>query len=185
MSETAEGAWSERPAREEFSSYYRAYVDRPPDGDILRTLRLQIDQTIAPLLSLPAGAEARLMASGTWSLGDTVGHLADFERVMAFRALWFARSAPGTLGSMEQDEWVPLAGAARRPLRESVRDLASVREATVRMFESFDPAARMRAGVAAGSTVSVRALAWIIAGHELHHRAALEAACAGARSGTG
>lgn len=166
-------SWTTRPGPDEYGPFFERYVRLPPEGDVLETLRTQLPETLAPLRALPAGSEGWRPSPDRWSLGEVLGHLADFERVMAFRALWFARGAPGELGSMEQDRWVPLSGAGTRPLHASLQDLAALREATLRLADGFDGAALARAGVAAGARLSVRALFWIMAGHELHHRTVL------------
>lgn len=96
--------------------------------------------------------------------------MVDVERVFCHRVLWIARGARVALPSMEHDVWAERANAAARPLPRHLAEWAAVREGTVALLDGLAPDAWNRAGEAAGSRVTVRALAWMIAGHELHHR---------------
>lgn len=163
-----------RPGPDDYAPFYETYVRLAPDGNILDTLRAQTARTEALLGDLPADLETHSPGPDRWSVREVLGHLVDFERVMAFRALWFARGATDPLGSMEQDDWVPRSGARHRSLGESLHDLRVVRAGTLRLAASLDEAALERRGVASGNRVSVRALFWIMAGHERHHVTILE-----------
>jgi len=102
-----------------------------------------------------------------------VGHLIDTERLLAFRALWFARGGGGELAGMDQEVWARSSTAHARPLAELAEEWRALRRANVLMFGSFTPQDGARRGIASGYEVTVRALPWMIAGHELHHRARL------------
>ena len=103
-----------------------------------------------------------------------VGHLADTERVLAGRALWIARDPATALPSLEQNVWASNSNASDRPLRDLLDEWASVRAATLTLMGSFDAESLMRVGTASGMRFTVRSFAWIIAGHELHHRKLLQ-----------
>lgn len=163
-----------RPAPDEHDPYYSTYVDKVPDGDVVVTLRSEGEAMLALLGTVPAELESHRYAPGKWSIREAVGHVVDTERLFSFRALHIARADPAPLPGMDQEVWAGASNAGERPLASLAGELAAVREATVHLFESLDGEAWERRGVASGLAVSVRALAWIIAGHEIHHRRVIE-----------
>lgn len=165
---------SARPDTTEHVPYYGRYTALVPDGSIIDTLRKQMTETAALLARVPAAREEHRYTEGKWSVKEVVGHLADAERVFAYRALRFARGDETPLPSFDEGRYVPEGRFGKRTLRSLAEEFRAVREATIRLFEGLDAEAMSRRGVAAESPVSVRALAWIIAGHERHHVALLE-----------
>lgn len=159
----------DRPAPSEYNAYFQPYVSEVPDGDLLTTLEAQRDSTSAVLARIPDARAGFRYADGKWSIREVVGHIADSERVFAYRALRFARADATALPGFDENAWMPLAGFDARPLSEVAAELRAVRESTLALFRGFDAAAWVRSGTAGGNTVSVRALAWITAGHERHH----------------
>ena len=160
---------TERPAEGESAPYYRTYIDAVPAGDIVRTLQDQIAETSALLAGISEAKAEHRYAPGKWSIKEVVGHLADAERVFAYRALRFARGDATPLASFDENAWVPAAGLDARTLADLAAEFQAVRGASVSLFGSLDDAAAMRRGTASGKEVVVRALAWISAGHERHH----------------
>ncbi len=160
-----------RPEAGEYNEYYARYIALVPEGDIVETLAREMEATQALLASLPAEREEYRYAPGKWSVREVVGHLVDTERVFAFRALWIARGAGGELAGMDQDAWARASTAHLRPLAELAEEWRALRRANVLMFGSFTPEDGIRRGIASGYEVTVRALAWMIGGHELYHRA--------------
>lgn len=159
-----------RPDQTEFLPYYGKYIEQVPDGDILSTLESQMRETLALLRGLPPAVSTYRYAPGKWSVNEIVGHLVDSERIFAARALRFARADATALPGFEQDDYVRNASFDAYPLTELASEMESVRRSSIFLFRHLDEAAWMRRGVANGAEVSVRALAYIIAGHELHHR---------------
>src|ERR1700694_730795 len=159
-----------KPEKGEFLSYYARYIDLVGSGDVLSTLPTQMAETPARLRSLPASISTYRYAPGKWSVNEVIGHLIDSERIFAARALRFARSDATPLPGFEQDDYVSNSSFDSYPLGELASELGSVRESTVFLFKHLQEDAWMRRGIANGAEVSVRALAYIIAGHELHHR---------------
>lgn len=159
---------------DEVPEQHRGYVARVPAADLLETLSHQVKTTVSMLGGLDATAAEYRYASGKWSVKEVVGHLCDVERIFSYRALWFAREGMGSLPGFEQDDFVAQGGFDDRSLGSLLDELQTVRQATVSLFSGLDGSALLRRGVASGDTLTVRALAWIIAGHELHHRAVLE-----------
>lgn len=162
-----------RPRPEEYPSDYLRYVERVPEGDIVRTLATQVEDSLRLLRGVLSGREVFRPAEDKWSIREVVGHVIDTERVFVYRALSIARADPAALPSMEQDDWARAANAAVRPLADLTDELEAVRKATVLFFAGLDGAAADRRGVANGLGFTVRAFPWIIAGHELHHRTLL------------
>ncbi len=162
-----------RPETADYFEYFGRYVDAVPDGDITATLEDQWEETEALLASIPAEKEEFRYAQGKWSVREVVGHLIDTERVFAFRSLWIARAAEEGLPSMDQDEWGGTSNAGERILADLAEEWRAVRKSSVQLFRSFDEEAWMQLGVASGREFRVRAFPWIVAGHELHHRALL------------
>jgi len=158
-----------RPAPDEYAPYYGTYVSQVPDGDVVATLAAQVDDSLALLRPLSEEQARFRYAPGKWSVKEIVTHLTDAERVFTYRALWFARGAADSLPSFDENAWAPVAEADAVPLDELLDELASLREATVALFAHLPREAWQRRGIASGKGVSVRALAWITAGHERHH----------------
>ena len=159
------------PAVGDYGAPYARYVERVPNGDIVATLRGQIAETVALLEDLEPARTTTGYAPGKWSIRDIVLHMADTERVMGYRALRIARGDATPLPGFDENAYTPMAGANARPIESLLSELSLARAATVAMFDGFSGEAWDRRGTASGMAVSVRGLAWIIAGHERHHRA--------------
>jgi uncharacterized damage-inducible protein DinB len=163
-----------RPAADEAGQYYFRYIDLVPEGDIVHTLQNQRTD-IHELLKHTSETEAEARpAPGEWSIKEVVAHVCDSERLFAFRALWFARGERSPLPGMEPDPWVAISDFNSRTLGDLLAEFNHVRETTLALFANLDEAAWDRRGTASSNMVSVRALAWIIAGHERHHNRSLQ-----------
>lgn len=163
-------ARASRPSEGEFLPYYERYISLVPSGDVLSTLEAQMNETQALLRGLPASISMYRYAPDKWSVNELIGHVIDSERIFAARALRFARNDPTALPGFEQDDYVRNSKFDAYPLAELASELDSVRRASVFLFRHLEEPAWMRRGTANTAEVSVRALAYIIAGHELHHR---------------
>jgi hypothetical protein len=160
----------DKPDETEYLPYYGRYISLVPDGDILALLSKQLEATLALLRSIPESQANFRYGADKWSIKEVVGHLIDTERIFAYRALRFARNDKTPLPGYEQDDYVRSASFDDYPLSDLVAELESVRQSSLFLFKHLDWEAWLRRGVANDSEVSVRALAHIIAGHELHHR---------------
>jgi hypothetical protein len=158
-----------RPAAGEYASFYAGYIAEMPDGDLLAALERQGEETFSLLSALPEERGDHRYAPGKWTVKEIAAHLADAERIFAYRALRFARGDTAPLAGFDENEYARTAGAGRRPLVELAGELHDVRRATLSMFRGLPPGAGERRGSANGVEISVRALAWVIAGHERHH----------------
>ena len=164
----------DRPAPDEYFPYYGAYVDLVPDGEILETLDRQIQDTVDALAGVETEREGYRYAPDKWSLKEVIGHVVDIERMFGLRALWFARRDPSPLPGMEQDDWASASTLDHRSLQSLLDELRSVRRATVTLLSGFSDEIALVRGTASEREFTVRAIAWIIAGHELHHRKILQ-----------
>jgi hypothetical protein len=159
-----------KPVEGEFLPYYARYIGLVASGDVLSTLRSQMTQTQNLLSGLPSSIATYRYAPDKWSVNELIGHVIDSERIFAARALRFARNDHTPLPGFEQDDYVRNSKFDAYPLAELASELESVRRASIFLFQHLEEPAWMRRGAANNAEVSVRALAYIIAGHELHHR---------------
>lgn len=158
-----------RPDDTEYLSYYHRYVSLVPEGDIVVTLAKQNEGTLALLRHLSESQGGFRYAPGKWSIKELVAHVSDAERIFAYRALRFARADETPLHGFEENDYVRNGSFDSFPLAEIVSGFDSVRRSTVSLFRLMPAEASTRRGKANNAEISVRALAHIIAGHELHH----------------
>lgn len=162
-----------RPDPSEYLPYYGKYLDRVPDGDLLGTLESQVDETLALVRGLDEARGGHRYAPGKWSIRETMGHLIDAERIFAYRALRVARGDETPLPGFDENAYAEINDADARTLADLADEFELVRRSNLALFRSLDDAALARRGTASNGPVSTRAIAWIIAGHELHHVALL------------
>lgn len=165
---------SGRPGPDEHAPYYAKYVALVEGSDILATLDRETPPVVSLLSSLNEERANYRYAPDKWSVKEVIGHIADAERIFAYRALRIARGDQTPLTSFEQNSYVTAGGFDRRSLSGLAQEFSDVRAATVSLLKSLAPEAWTQRGVASNNEISVRALAYIIAGHELHHAAILQ-----------
>lgn len=165
---------TERPKAGEYNAYYDKYISLIPGTDVVGTLAGQLPKTVALLSSLSEQDGELRYAPGKWSLKEALGHVIDTERIMAYRALCIARGDRTPLAGFEQDEYVRGGPYATIRLADLVEEFKNVRAATIALFRNLREEDWKRQGVANKNDITVRALAYVIAGHELHHRNILE-----------
>jgi hypothetical protein len=163
-----------RPEPGEYSPYHERYISLIPGADILGTLDAQRRQMLLLLSGRDEGDGELRYAPDKWSAKQVLGHVCDTERVFAYRALRIARGDQTPIEGFEQDDYVKNGPFARAPLAEIIEDYIAVRRATITLLRNLDEAAWARRGIANKNEITVRALAYLIAGHELHHRRMLE-----------
>ena len=160
---------SMKPSANEYAPYYGRYIDLVPAGDIVEILQQQMIATLNFFTSLTEEKASHRYAPGKWSIKEIVGHIVDSERIFAYRALRFARNDKSPLMGFEQDDYVINGDFDRRELSDLIKEYEHVRRASIDLFKALKEEAWERQGEASEAEVSVRALAWIICGHELHH----------------
>lgn len=165
-----------RPAPSEHSPYAAGYIDAAAraiadrgHADLIALLEAQQQAWHAMLGPLAPSVAGHRYAPDKWTLAESLLHVADTERVFAYRLLRIARGDTTPLPGFDQDAWVPASGAGARSLTDLLAELDAVRLATLTLIRSLDAEALSRLGMASGNPVSARALAWMIAGHVAHH----------------
>ena len=158
-----------RPEPTEYAAYYEKYISRVADGNIVTVLGQQIDNSVTLLNGLSDAQAGFRYAPEKWSVKEVVGHLIDSERVFGYRAMRFARNDQTPLSGFEQNDYVEAAAFDDQSLSDLASEFEHVRRANLHMLRGLNGEAWDRRGEANGNGVSVRALAYIIAGHELHH----------------
>jgi uncharacterized damage-inducible protein DinB len=158
-----------RPDASEYAPNYQGYVTKVPDGNLLEILEDQRQETQELLAGITEGRAMHRYAPGKWSVKEVIGHLTDAERVFSYRALRFARGDQTPLPGFDENAYAPAGKFDARALPDLAAELHAVRRATIALFAGLDAPALARRGLASNQEVSVRALAYIIAGHERHH----------------
>jgi DinB family protein len=162
-----------RPETNEAAPYYFGYINRVSGDDILSTLQSQIDETLPFLRGITEEKSLFRYAPEKWSIRQLWGHVNDTERVFLMRALWFARNFDTPLPSFDQDIAVAAAKSDDIPWARHVEEFREIRLATISFFRNLPEEAWSRKGVASGNPFTVRACAFIVAGHTAHHQAVL------------
>jgi len=162
-------ASSSRPGADEHAPFYASYVALVPDGDVTRTLAGQGEGFVRLLKDIGDGKATFAYAAGKWTIKEVVLHVTDAERIFAYRMLRMARGDATPLAPFDENAYAPMSGANDRPLDTLLGEFAAVRGATLALLRGIPEEAWVRRGVASGKDVSVRALAWIAAGHAMHH----------------
>jgi uncharacterized damage-inducible protein DinB len=163
-----------RPQPGEYAPYYERYISLVQENDILATLDRQRREMVLLLSGLSEEQGDFRYAPEKWSAKQVLGHVCDTERVFAYRALRIARGDATPMEGFEQDDYVKNGPFARHAIDEVIEDYIAVRRATISLMRSLEEAAWSRRGVANKNEVTVRALAYTIAGHEVHHRRILQ-----------
>lgn len=162
-----------RPEPGEYAPYYERYISLIAETDILGTLESQRRQMLLLLCGRDESDGNVRYAPDKWTAKEVLGHVCDTERVFAYRALRIARADRTPMEGFEQDDYVRN-GPSRAPLAEIIDDYIAVRRATLTLLRNLDEPAWTRRGIANKNQVTVRAIAYTVAGHELHHRRILE-----------
>ncbi len=158
-----------RPERNEYANFYADYVSKVPDGSIEEFLLKQWDELVAFMQGVSEDAASTRPAPDKWSVKEVLGHLCDTERVMCYRMMRFARGDQKELQGFEQDDYVASGEFNTRVRHDLMVEFKNIRGATIALVASISPANEIRTGLANGNSVSVRALAYIIAGHAQRH----------------
>ena len=162
-----------RPLPSEAAAYYFTYIDRVPGDDPLSEMDRQLEEAASLFAGISEEASRFRYQPEKWSLRQLLNHITDSERAFAFRALWFARGFAAPLPGYDQD--IAAAGAAADDVAwaDHVEEFRQVRPSTISLFRNMPAEAWSRTGIASDNPFTVRALAFIIAGHVAHHIAVM------------
>src|SRR5215831_236277 len=158
-----------RPAETEYAPYYHNYVSQVAENDVMAVLRSELDDLDVLLDRVPPDQETYAYAEGKWTIRQVIGHLIDGERVFGYRALCIARGEKQNLPGFEQDDYLQTSPYDHISLEDLLSEMRLVRLSNIAMFRSLDEAAWDRVGLANHNEITVRALAFIMAGHVRHH----------------
>jgi uncharacterized damage-inducible protein DinB len=161
---------NKRPEKNEYAPYYSDYISLIPEGDIDQILKLQIIETTKLLANLSEQKGLFTYAPGKWSIKEVIGHIVDTERIMGYRLLTFARGDSIAIPGYDENEYILHADFNQQPMEELLESLSAVRQSTLYLLKGLKEEDWVRLGNANGFDVTVRAIAFIIAGHEIHHR---------------
>ena len=160
----------QRPAEGEYLPYYEKYIALVPAGDMIEMLARHADETLALLRGQPADMADYAYAEGKWTIKQVIGHLSDAERIFTYRILRIARDDQTALAGFDENAYVPAGKFELRTQESLLEEFAAVRQSTIALVAGLPDESWARSGTASGNGISARALAYIIVGHELHHR---------------
>lgn len=155
----------------EYASYYEPYVQSVSNEyTLVEELEISVHRLIKFVQNIPMDKFDYRYAEGRWTIKDILQHLIDAERIFAYRALRFSRNDQTSLASFDENDYVVEANANRRSIQELLTELAVVRQATLSLFKTFSQEELLRTGTASNNPMSVRALGFVIIGHQNHHQ---------------
>ena len=157
------------PDKSEAAEYYTRYIEQVPAGDIRQVLNAQLADMTALFSGISSERSQHRYAPDKWTIRQVASHINDAERVFTFRAFWFGRGYDAPMPGFDQDVAIKVAGADDRSWQSHIDEFRAIRSATLALFNSMPLDAWTRRGVASDNPVSVRALAYITAGHAAHH----------------
>ncbi|MCM3595128.1 DinB family protein [Metabacillus idriensis] len=172
---------NKRPEQNEYASYYEGYIRMIPEGNLEQILKEQVKDTLYLLNHLSETAGEFRYAEGKWSIKEVIGHVVDTERIMAYRLLSIARGDAVQLPGYDENAYVAQANFDGEKMEDLLQNMFVVREGTLLLLMSLKEKDWLRWGTANQLDVTVRAIACIIAGHELHHRKILKERYLGAK----
>jgi len=158
-----------RPLTGDYVPFHETYISKVGDGNIVDILQNQQESTCQFLKAIPEDKAGYAYADGKWTVKQCIGHMTDTERVMAYRAMRFARNDDTELPGFDQDEYVANSRHNEFELADLIEEFRLTRMANLYFYKSLNAEEKQRFGLASGNRVTVNALLYIIAGHELHH----------------
>ncbi|MBX7223590.1 MAG: DinB family protein [Blastocatellia bacterium] len=162
-------ATARRPEPTEHASYYERYISLVPETDVAAASAQQLEETLTLLRSIPESLGWHRYSPEKWTIKQVIGHMLDTERVMCYRALTFARNGQVALPGFDQDEFNAAANFDEYDLKTLVDEYEATRRANLSFLKHLSPEAWSRSGTASENPVTVRALAYIMVGHERYH----------------
>ncbi len=160
----------------EYHPYFKTYIDplMEREESILELMEISAQNLVELLLSLPEKKEEYRYAEGKWTVKELLLHISDTERVFQYRALRFARKDAMELPGFDQDVFNDHAEANTRSMQSLIDEFIAIRRASITLFDSFSDEAWLRMGKASGNRISVRAIGYLVSGHQMHHQKILE-----------
>lgn len=160
---------TKKPSTEEYPKYYDPYIALVSEGSIENILINQLEETTALLSNLEEAQTNYRYADGKWTLKEVIGHIIDTERIMSYRFLRISRGDRTPLAGFDENQYVEGASFHSRLVTDLIEELIAVRHSTLTQMRGLTEESWSRKGIANDTEISARAIAYIIAGHELHH----------------
>jgi len=164
----------ERPQKGSYPEFYDKYISLVKGEDIITEMLTEHYETVELITSIDLETQHYQYEEGKWTIKEVIQHLIDCERVFAYRILSFARNEKAPLPGFDENEYAMQSNAIRRDINDIARELSVLRASTIELIKSLNDTMLSREGIANGKSISVRALIYIILGHELHHRHIIE-----------
>lgn len=158
-----------RPSEQDYPLYYKGYIESVAGEDVISVLEQQLKEADTFFNSISASKENFAYAEGKWTVKEVIGHMVDVERVMAYRALAFARNEKKRIPGFDENDYVRAGGFYERSVQSLVDEFKSLRLSNIILFKSFNDEVLSRRGIANEFEITVTAIIFIIAGHYKHH----------------
>lgn len=158
-----------RPHQDEYAPYYESYIELVAEGNLIERLDSQKENTLELLKNITDEMGTYRYAPNKWSLKEVIGHIIDIERVLSYRLLRIARGDTTPLAGIDENQYVAATSFNNRPMAKLLQEFAAVRSSTILLCESLSDEEWLRRGTANQQVASARSIAYVIAGHELHH----------------
>ena len=159
----------------EYASYYGNYIGQVSEEyTLVEELEISVHRMVKFVQNIPLDKFDYRYAEGKWTIKDIIQHLIDAERIFAYRALRFARNDKTALASFDENNYVDCANATKRSIQDLLSELLVVRQATLSLYKSFSEEQLLKTGIASNNPMSVRALGFVIIGHQNHHQRVFE-----------
>lgn len=155
---------------QEYAPAYAGYIEKAGDNDLIEELEISVHRLIRFVQDIPMDKFDYRYAEGKWTIKEILQHLIDAERVFSYRALRFARNDQTALPGFDENDYANLANGNRRSIQDLLTETAVVRQSTLSLFKSLSHEELLRIGTASGHPMSVRALGFVIIGHQNHHQ---------------
>ena len=153
----------------EYNVFYKRYIELVPNKNIVQLLIDDLYNQLKFIESIPANKLGFRYAPNKWSVADVILHIVDTERIFSYRALWFARNDQHQLPGFDENFWVKNSNADRYLISDLIGQFKTTRNQTIALFKGFNEADLLKTGVASNADFSIRAIAYIILGHNRHH----------------
>ncbi|MEH7179820.1 DinB family protein [Neobacillus vireti] len=159
----------QRPTKNEYPVYYVPYVDLVPEADLVQLLQENLQKTITLFEGISEEVSLHRYAPGKWSIKEVLGHISDTERIMSYRLLRVGRGDQTPLAGFNESDYVQAAQTNNLPLKTILEDFKAVRNATITLIQNLPDEAWENKGNANETEITTRAIAYILAGHQMHH----------------
>lgn len=154
----------------EYPDFYSGYLETLENVQLLEDLEISLHEFIRFVQNIPMDKFDYRYDNDKWTIKEIIQHLIDCERIFSYRALRFSRNDKTPLPGFDENNYVDNTGGNLRTIQDLLTELAVVRQSTLSLFKSFSQDQLTRMGVASNKEISVRAIGFIIMGHQKHHQ---------------